>query len=72
MSEEEKQEQEIQMVGIPKTLLTKLTWAFPSGTNEQRVSFVIGKAIETAENSEGILYPEDRLPCNSFSNAIVE
>jgi hypothetical protein len=53
-------------IEIPKKLLTKLSWAFPSGTNEDRVKFVIQEAIEQGEREEGVTYPGDREPGHDF------
>ncbi len=65
---EETKEIEMVSVEIPKTLLTQLTWVFPSGTNEQRVKFALKKVVGAAEDSEGLEYPEGELPCNTFGN----
>mgnify|MGYP000628031188 CR=1 FL=1 len=61
-----KQQSENDMVTIeiPKKLLTKLSWAFPSGTDEDRVKFVIQETIEQGE--EGVTYPDDREPGHDF------
>ncbi len=71
MMKEEIKEIEMVSVDIPIGLLTKLTWVFPSGTNEQRVKFALNKMVEAAQNSEGLDYPEDELPCNTFGNVEV-
>ena len=53
-------------IDVSESLLTKLTWAYPHGTNEQRVEFVIEEAIQDAESREGVTYPDDCLPGNTF------
>jgi len=53
-------------VEISEALITKLTWAYPHGTDTQRIEFVMEKAIESAESREGTIYPDNCLPGNSF------
>lgn len=53
-------------IKIPKKLLTKLSWALPAGTDEDRVKFVIQEAIEQGEKEEAVTYPDDREPGHDF------
>lgn len=59
-------------VEISEELLVKLAWAFPAGTNEQKVDFCLKRAVERAEKEEGITYPTDQLPCKSFEHVEVK
>ncbi len=58
-------------VALSEALLIKLAWAYPHGTNEQRVEFVIEEAINEAEQEEGVVYPEDRLPGGNFDHVTI-
>lgn len=44
-------------INISKKLLSKLEWALASGNDKQRVEFIIEKAIELSEKTEGFKYP---------------
>lgn len=62
--------QEIEMISveISKEVLTKLSWVYPSGTVEQRVEFTLENAIEEAEQEEGVKYPSNKMPCETFKH----
>ena len=53
---------------ISKELLNKLKWAYPSGTDEQRVDFCLNQTVEESEDIDGIKYPADIPPCKSFEH----
>ncbi len=53
-------------INIPKSLLTKLQWAYPSGTDTQRVHFVLEEHIKSCEREEGVSYPTNREPGHDF------
>lgn len=53
-------------VQVSKELLTKLSWALPMGSDEERIEFLVKEAIEKGEKEEGVTYPSDRLPGNDF------
>tara|TARA_B100001059_G_scaffold233284_1_gene273017 strand:- start:84 stop:311 length:228 start_codon:yes stop_codon:yes gene_type:complete len=59
-------ENDMVTIKISKKLLTKLRWALPAGTDEDRVKFVIKEAIEQGEKEEGVSYPDDREPGHDF------
>ncbi|XQW86277.1 hypothetical protein ACOYR1_05995 [Thalassotalea piscium] len=59
-------------VEISEALLCQLAWAFPSGTNEQKVDFCLRKTVKESQKIEGIIYPEDILPCKSFEHVEVK
>ena len=59
-------------VEISEALLCQLAWAFPSGTNEQKVDFCLRNVVKESQDIEGFTYPEDRLPCRSFEHVEVK
>jgi len=72
MNKLNKKETKTVSVQISEALLCQLAWAFPSGTNEQKVDFCLRNVVEKSQKIEGVTYPEDRLPCRSFEHVEVK